>query len=767
MRYPEKKYGFSSLSLSLTLCLALYQAMPAYAQEAPPPATEVSEPKVSPDNAEESKAETKTDSKALAEDTEPANPNESATLKLETMRVIARTLKEEHQTKSKVISGFDSTAIDKNRILTLDDLSFQVPNFSGSVSVFNEFRLTLRGIGNMSRASTIGGDNGLNFYRDGVYYARSSAAFMGFFDLDRIEILHGPQGSAYGYNASAGSVNLISKRPTEEFEGYTKLSAGNYGHLRQELAFGGPATETLRYRLSLLNDRRDGYIENKGSGSDLDSLDTQAGRFQLWWLPSDDFDLRLSVHAFTDDSNDVQSIKNTAVPGGGVIAAAAPFNGAFFNDPHKVAQNGKHTRLLQYTGGSLEANKYMGDYTLTSITAYQRMDFSQKNDFDSTNATRNHGTSESESHQYTQEFRLHYDDGNKWAWTTGFFGYYEDVDQAIHFPVLFTPGAVPFNILGSGRLKNLSLAGFGEVTYKVNDEWSLTGGARYSYDERKLEDDTFSPQPVRDENVSDSYNMTTGRFVLNYTPEEHLRYFFSIANGYRAGGHNIATAPGDSAFDPEEVTTYELGLKSDWYDKKLLFNINYFYTNYTDIQTSNVVNTSVLVTNVGEAHIQGIETQLVASFIENWDFMFNGAFMDSQMEADTALDSLTNTQVDITGNEMWGTPQWSYTAAAQYTTAFGDLGTLRPRVEYAWTDTTYHSLLNRDFESQGPVGMWNAFLNLESQDKTWETSLYVKNITDEEVKTFTLSATGPAVGTYTNEWYAPPRTYGVSFTYRF
>ena len=540
------------------------------------------------------------------------------------------------------VEAFSAQQITNLSAQDIGDLGTFTPNVTISKAA-NQPNYAIRGIGTDDFG--IGADPAVGVYQDGVYIGRSGGSKVAFNDLARVEILNGPQGTLFGRNAAAGAIQYISNKPDEELYGWARGTVGNYDRYQVDGVANIPLADNLFFRAGLLWNQRDGWIDNVYNGNDLARQGNRSIVTQLRWLPTDRLDtiLRLEFDQTDEDSR----VRSSAVWG-------PRDNGAGFN---KVASDSDLSEKRNLWGASWHVTYDMDWATLTSISSYRY--------FNSKNPEEKDGSAElyyffndlnkEKNDQFGQEFRLDGEMGSRFRWTAGVNAYYEHARQisGIHLTPqsvdkLIAEGeiGVPYDALVPGvpidiaflvfpdpfnertvtsgaqaleddiayreqiriNAKYKSYAGFADVTYDLTDTLALTGGLRYTYDDKKFGryvkfNDyvvafAFTTETRIDANgnydpdgnlgflQSDKdWSKLTPRVVLEWQAQEEVMLYASYTEGYKAGGFNSAGEIFAPPFDPEEVANYELGMKSSWLDNTLRVNTALFSYAYDNLQS--------------------------------------------------------------------------------------------------------------------------------------------------------------------------------------
>lgn len=712
---------------------------------------------------------------------------------LEEVIVTAQKRTESVQSTPLAVTALTGEMLERQGITTVASLSQQVPSLNVTEQV-GQARLTLRGVGVDNIAA--GSEGSVAFNTDGVYYARSSAALAGFYDIARVEVLRGPQGTLYGRNATGGSVNIITHRPMSEFSARASVTLGNLGTANTEGAITGPlGSDTVRGRLSFQTQHHDGYGENIVTGNDIDTRDSQALRGQLEFRPSDDLTILFSADYFQSDdrSNGFHYLgaAGLTAPGAPVIPTGLLLGGFVPGDVRDIASAHDPRANAKFYGALVDVNYQVNSsVALRSITAYRRSDYHVDTDISPTALDLFRMAQAEDSKQFSQELQLNIEtDRNKLV--AGLYYLHEDMDGFLRGPVNLLlvggPDLLMQGYFAGGALNTRAAALYGQDTFSVTPDLRFTLGARYSIERKSVDEqsDFDLARPYAPSNVSlvphrlddhDFYSFTPKVGVdFNLTPDTLL--YASYSKGFKAGTYNLGalTPP----LQPENVDAYDIGMKTTLFDGRLRANLSAFHYNYKDLQVTKVVNVQLVLENAASASIDGIEGEFAARpFDMPLLFSLNVAFLharfDEYVTADNSRPGGDGRTIDpssglpafdLHGNALAQAPDTTLGLGVEYTWNW-QAGAVTVRGEGTWVDRTFFSPFNRTEVSQAPYRLLNFFVNYEAPGEHWTASAYVKNATDETILTGATVDT-PLLGSAIIGYVQPPRTYGVTVGYRF
>ncbi len=672
--------------------------------------------------------------------------------------------------------------------------------------------ISIRGFKNAETIATF--EPKVAIYQDGVIIAKNAGSLMDVLDLERVEVLRGPQGTLYGRNTVGGAVNLITKKPNvNEFAGSVTATLGQYGQQDIKGNVNVPLIEgKLALKVSAASMTHDGYWKNRVNGERLADKDREAAILQLQWEPADNVTV-LYAYDFSEVDDGMMPIQITDVTQARRDAALAGTGIDLFD---VVDDGSSKYRSLDMTdefmkadvdGHSLTVNWDVSEaLSIVSISSLRNVEVSNAADSEGSPVFILHNFSGDEIETWTQEFRFI---GNamdqQLNYVAGAFYMDEDIKETYSLPQIGI--GVPWNMAKDSGLYFLSgnrasavnknWALFGEATYSFTDRLDLTVGLRYTEEERTLNrvdevgvvamGTTFIELPE----ASGTFDDVSGMVSLSYDWSDDAMTYFKVSKGYASGGFNARAdnqAPEDftAGYDEEIVITYELGWKTQWLDKRLQVNGALFSNDYQDIQVNQLSPSGKNnLANAGDATINGLELEIVASITENFETGLNYGYLDSEYDdyfvgpAGTPNDP--SDDLNLGNSHFAHAPENTVSAYARYVVPnYKDLGDLIFRLDYQYVDD--HWLLTKD-DDLGPSSLplldrndakaydtVNARLTLSSIQgpggSMMSVSLWGKNLTDESWYTSGFDLTDGSLG-YVGKAVSVPRRYGVDFTVEF
>jgi iron complex outermembrane receptor protein len=663
--------------------------------------------------------------------------------------VTAQRRSESIQRVPATITAFTGAMLEAEGVQNTADLQLRTPGFimSSNVVFGQPF---LRGVGNATL--TIGSDSSVATYVDGVYLTRPMSSFQEFLDVDRVEVLKGPQGTLYGRNATGGVINIITEDPTDHFYGRAEATVGNYGTRRFSATLSGPlAGPGLTGRLSVMKGDSDGYVRNLFDNSRLETENTIGARAKLQAKPADNFTLTLAGDIFRENDTRGQGLK-TVVLGAGSAGTVIP------PSPDDVDKD-YHSRTYAKAGGvSLRAEWDLGGYALSSITAYRHSEFNLALDLDlSARPFANVDPELERSDTWTQELQITSPKGQAFEWLAGAF--YLAEDASTQFNIHLTQSGISQNPTGFNQTRAYAVYAQGSL-WLVPQRLRVTVGGRYSDEDKQGRVITNFPAPTQTDAGQRTWNAFTPHFDIDFFPTRSVMLYASATRGFKSGGFN-ATARGLPAFNPEYIWSYEGGIKSTFANGHVRANLSAFHYDYKDLQVRALVSGIISgVTNAAKATIEGAEAQLSVSPVTGLSIDVGAAYLNARFDQFvTTNPDVGPASIDLKGNRLSRAPANTLTVGASYTFGLGSAGKLLVRGDYQYQSRIFFDEFNDPTRSQKAFATLSARASWSSPDDKWSISLWARNLTDVHYITNALRS----AGTYgTAVVYAAPRTYGLT-----
>lgn len=680
--------------------------------------------------------------------------------------VTARRRDERLQDVPVAVTALGEQALQNLQVADIGDIEKAVPNLTLHVGDASNAVVYIRGVGQID--SLAFADPGVGIYVDDVYLGRAQGAFLDVYDVERIEVLRGPQGTLYGRNTIGGAVKFVSKALTNDLEGSAEVTVGDYDRLDFRGSVNVPIVEDrFLAKFAVARASREGYSTNTVDGSDDGDKDLWAGRAAFEWRASDDLTFRLNIDA-SSDTPDTSRTPARATPVFGIPASA---------DPFKVQADFNDLNDLKTAGVSLVADWRVSDTLgFKSITAHRQMSYDAKLDLDATELAIFGVYDFEDQDQFSQEFQLTYG-GDRLNWVAGLY-YFQEDDRT--YSGLYGP-AIALVTGSVNDQHNESYALYGQGTYDLTDRLSLTAGLRYTYERKDFDRtqkffDAATPFPVdyrqpgllvTDISVEDSWSSLSPKIGLDYKPNEDVLLYVSASRGFKSGGFDGRSndAAGARPYDPETMWAYEAGIKSTWFDRRLIANFTVFHNDYTDLQLSSFVadpmgGFAALFTNAGAATIRGAELEVTARPAPGLNLNATVGYLDAQYDEYIGPGGL-----DISDQrEIVNAPEWSARIGGTWRVplSFGDvvLG-----ADAAYRSKTYPTVSSSEVLAQDGYTIVDAFVRYEAPEERWSLTLGGKNLTDEEYIThgFDLS---DSLG-YQLAYYGAPRTVSLTLGVKF
>jgi iron complex outermembrane receptor protein len=788
--------------------------------------------------AEGTAAEEAPEDAAAAEGDEEADEEKGG---IEVLVVTAEKRETKLQETPIAVTAMNQEFLQQQVINNANDYTLVVPSFS-----YREVpnRAFIRGIGR--NVNALGLDPGVAIYNDGVYTSETAGLFGSSFGIERIEILRGPQGTLYGRSATGGAVNIISEKPSDEFQAKARVVVANIDRQEYGLILTGPVPgpldERLRYHFQFNRAKADGFIKNR-SGRDLGSVDDFFYRTALEADVTDDLNVWVQFDYTTYDreggSNLGSAISLLEDPYATTTWATSPLalNAQFgwplsnptVGDLHAVDNNNVSALKLDpaWTVRG-QATWDIGPVTLKYIGGYTSYDWENiGGDLDKTSNPLMQTLEDTiEKKKYTSsEVQLLSNTDGDFQWLVGFYYYWEDIEQPykIYAPLNtrmenFVEQVPPFAPIPglenpehryyfqNGELKTNSYAVFADASYDFLDYWTVAGGIRYTYDEKKGKEfqqqyaDTMVygfpdlgvccafdfTEPVNRRSHKSDWDSVTGRAVLQFTPIEEVMLYSSFTMGYKPGGFNLGALQDEPIFDDEKVFSYELGAKTTLFENHLLLNGTFFYYDYRDLQVAQAVTdpgsgvTNVQVVNADEASVFGVEIESL--FTYDFDLLLpsnitlslgysflHARYDDFCCSENTAIPAppppATPIAHDLSGNPLTQAPDHKVSTSLRYG-VFTDVGEFAVTSRFSWVDDQLYSIFDDERRWGDDYHRTDLFFSWSNSDIPVLRDVtiigFVKNLEDDEnVNHVQITDAADLARRYVNPNL--PRTYGVEF----
>jgi len=699
---------------------------------------------------------------------------QDSNLMFEEVLVTAEKRSESLQDLSQAITVLGGADLDNRQIASFVDLSAIAPGVNIAKNEGFKTVITIRGVGNEANQNAIANPS-VSYHLDGIYVASPFALQTDFLDLERIEVLRGPQGTLFGQNSTGGAINVITTAPSIDSSfGKADLTLGDYGLVKARAAYNLPLSNTLAMRASVISNQRDGFTENLTLGQDLDDANSMSARVRVLYEPSDEFRANFTAQYFDEDRN------------------GAAQKGLL--DPTPDARELRQDSLAAY---ELTSELYSAvlewdfeSFTLKSLSSYQNDDVlitrdNDRNDTAAISVFQIPSLYDPETNKQTtitQEVNLVSVDPlfGKLDWVAGLF--YLDTEVEISILERLDFGLDGFDpitdadiasyggdvgFISDSKPERDSTSVYGQGTWNFNEEWRAVFGMRYTEDEVYSEVTNFYGREGTDI-IETSSEKVTGRLVVEHDFNESTMAYGSYTRGFKPGGSNLTYGREDviapivvlPTFDEEIVDAYEVGLKTDLADGRVRMNTAAFYYNYEGLQYQ-ATDPEVFqggVGNIPKSEIFGAELELSAFLSESLILDVRLAWLDTEITADhLALDNVQSEAAggaligngaalfspevqqarssavqNVNGNELAKTPKFTSNVALNWNTDIASWGELNSSLQYTYRGGFKHRIFNNDATDVVPsYNVIDLVVGLRPEGKDWRVELIGKNLSDE------------------------------------
>ncbi|MCW2292163.1 iron complex outermembrane receptor protein [Pseudomonas sp. BIGb0408] len=677
-----------------------------------------------------------------------AEPSEPAATSLKAVTVTATRREQSLQDVPVAVSVVDGEQLERDNRNGVASIVQQVPTLNFRSGASNkDTSLFIRGVGTISTSPGV--EPTVATVVDGVVFGRPGQSTLDLLDLERIEVLRGPQGTLFGKNASAGVLNIVTREAPEETRGYVDYShfgGGNENRLR--FGIGGRLTDTLKGSLSTLWGSYDGNVENVANGHDVNGYDRKGVRGKLQFEPNEDFKFTLIGDYLEGEDT---------IPSGIIVSTTAPALSAGLRpSEHNGKINSDYKTHVEdtNTGLSGQADWSLGDFTLTSITAWRGWDNTQYQDGDRSAqlpTTASHDKGDVRYDQYSQELRLASPKGEFLEYVVGAFYMHGRSDEV--YRRQSTNGGVTNNGRADYSVTNDSYAVFGENTFHFTDDLRGILGLRWTHDDVEYDHRRASTsatavtgiQPATRSSGSVDEDGWTGRIGGQYDFTDNLMGYATYSRGYKGPAYNVFfnMQPRDTeALKPETSDSYEIGLKSTAWNNRLVTNLAVFHTDYDNYQANffdTVANQVVTrLINAGSVKTQGVELDYSLQATRQLKLSGAVAYTKARVDSFQCPPGAAAT-CDIDGSPLPFTPDWKSYVRADYSIPLDNGLDVELSSDYSWQDKVQYSLDQNPGTTQSAYGIWNASVALANYNDGWRVALLAKNLTDKSYSTMLAS----------------------------
>ncbi|HEX7373898.1 MAG TPA: TonB-dependent receptor [Steroidobacteraceae bacterium] len=722
-------------------------------------------------------------------------PAARTTSGLEEVTVTARRREESLQDVPIAVSAFSADRIQNAGAQDITWLQQSTPNLTLQVARGTNSTLIafIRGVGQQD--PLWGFEPGVGLYVDDVYIARPQGAVLDIYDIERLEVLRGPQGTLYGRNTIGGAIKYVTRALGHDARLDAKVTYGSYAEHDFVTSAVLPLGETFSVGASGAFYRHDGYGQNQYTGrNDHYAKDVDAFRLSAEWQPTDNVNVRLAGDTVTDNSPAKHGHREA--PGMGLTAGEVVLPNIYDTRAGIGSDN-----VVKNQGVSLTVAWNINDLlTLKSITAYRKGHTDTLIDFDTSPAPALDVPGHYEDDQTTQELQLLFE-GKRWQGVAGL--YYLDASAAGKFDTIV--GLINTTIATSGFVDTTSYAAYADVSFDITDKFRASVGGRYTNDDKTggvyrqnftglysplFGNDAAIPGLLRSDYKNDrSFDKFTPRLSVSYDLLHSLTTYASYSEGFKSGGFDmrgdvVLTPDTVNGYDPETVKTYELGLKGSAWDGRISYNLAAFYSDYSDQQITRQQPTVVgsiasFVDNAGASTIKGVELEGAFQFTDRLLLSYGVGWTDAKFDEYKTYEIVTNpapppatltVPVDLSNSAVFqNTPEWNGNLTLSYTQPLpAGWGSLLASATGSYRDS-YHmfEFANPLIDQNDAYTLVDATLAWTSANDKARVALVGRNLTDEQYKIGGYYFPGALYGNIVNSFYGPPRTYSLSLSYRF
>jgi len=658
-----------------------------------------------------------------------------------------RTSSEEKTPISMTVLSTD--ILKSNAVGNLEDLSSIAPSVSFARAGASTI-MTVRGIS--SRDTTETGDPAVSVNIDGFYFQRAIGFGDSLFDLARVEVLRGPQGTLYGRNATGGAINLVTAKPTKEFEGYATAGIGNYDTLYSEGALNLPLSDRVQMRVSYFTRSHDGYRDN-APARDGDDEDAKAARIHLMAEPTDELTLLLTAEMTKLGGN------GPAVYGTPLVTDA---DGNVDHNRQPLPYKAKGWPLNLPSGfydATIKAFRWKLDYDLgfadaTYLGGFRRLDYHNLYDLDGVENEAFYFQTNEQPRTWNHEVRLSSKQDQRLTWQVGAF-YFQETNNLLSFFQDYNAGTAtnPANlfIFTYPNINATSKAGFGQGAFGLTDELKIEAGVRYTKDYKRRVGNLNYGSGVQEQDASSDSSKTTYHVGLDWQATPRNLIYGKFDTGYKAGGFTDA-----ASYAPESINAYEIGSKNRLFGNTVQLNVSGFYYDYTNQQISQFIDGLTYIRNAGKSQLYGLElegTALLSDYdrVDGYIGYLHAKFVDFALAAG-------GTNVQLAGNRPPQAPRLSVNLGYQHRFPLPNGGGLTPRVQTHLETTSFLTVYNYPDDRQPGYTRTDAMLTYNSPEDKWSVEAYGRNL---ENKAVIINAQENGLWSTYNYQFAAPRTYGL------
>ncbi len=738
---------------------------------------------------------------------------------IESITVTAQRVEQSMQQVPVAITALTSQDLEEQHITNIKDLAVASPNLwmQPNTSSNSGARAAIRGVGEDESMFT--SDTPIGIYIDDVYIPRQTGAMFDLYDVERIEVLRGPQGTLYGRNTSAGAIKLITRGPTEELTLSLEAELGNFSLTDLSGSVGVPVSDQFRFQLAAMVTQRDGYDTNLYNGEDVNDQDIWGVRGTMEFQPSESLDISLVGDMLEDRSGPGFPLGFIPQPpikngfGTGIPSFDHQIDGD--TDPHTLLSDLENPsndvdQSGVYATINWQASEWIG---FKSISAYREMENLLIIDGDGQIGNQFlpgiipdflplfHILQDQEQEQFSQELQLSGTVSENIDFIAGIYYFNEKNEQITENAVLSPLGTNRFSFT---TLDTDSIAGFGSFDFRLNDTVTLTVGGRWTEDNKDFDLTVFNPDgsqmfacvgpdgtilnstgpcsedapagsvntPVA-KKLEETWSRFTPRVALSYAPRENFLAYLDISTGFKSGAFDGRANEGITVLPlepvpPEDIVAYEAGIKTDLLGGIWRLNVAAFYTDYDDLQgTGTDPNGNFIRFSIGDVETKGLEIETVLMPTPGFELTANVGLLDTKF-TEQNFNQAVDCAPYCTGDqdlELKYSPEISYRIGGTYTTdAVWPGGYWSVNGSYSYKDDHYLGFCNAGAQTGVAYSLVDAIVAFDTEDSRWRFAIAGKNLADEEYIIGVFAIPGLRI---VSGYIGPPRTYSFTVSYRF
>lgn len=697
---------------------------------------------------------------------------------LDEIVVTAQRREESLQDVPIAITAFTQEDLERSAAVGIQDVANRAPGVVLTQFNIGEPQLYIRGVGTTSDSAA--SDPSIGISIDEVSIGRAGASSLAFLDVNRVEVLRGPQGTLYGRNASGGALNVYTNRPVFENEGFITARAGSFEMYGLEAMYNAAVGESSAVRFAALYNTNDGYAEYAPTGQSLEGGTNYGARAQFL-TEAGNWSFLVGVDYAEDDMNGHARIPVTTSATNPLFVTAVNALRPGLDIRQSFSSPDNYQERTNY-GVTFRAEHEGANFDFVSLTSYRNNDYAWRDNLGGLPfpgfPLAVDDRAEEASDQISQEFRIVSPDSSNIDWVAGVYFMTENVERSERFIVQAALPIAPASFGGDTTFNqdatNTSYAVFGQATIPFADIWEFTAGLRYTHDDREIhqvaidnEGGLNPPVGIPLGPAGSPYNVTaeesfeepTWRLALSVEPVEEARFYISYDRGYKAGSFVSGAQTAAQAIDPidsELLDNYAIGMKTTWMDGRLRFNAEGFLLDYNDLQVYELLGLNLATSNA-DAQSSGIEIE--TAFALNENITIGGSYTRLQARyTSNAISSVGTLPYD--GNTLPRSPEHQFNA---FIDGEWDLfgGEFASRVNYQWADEFYFDPSNNPEVLEDSHGLLSAFASWESPGG-FTLSVYGKNLTDEDYRLHVIKNVGIGFSVF-----GPPQEFGISLSQRF